>query len=155
MPEDSISIEVKGIAEVNRALYRYSQELGDKIVLKALREGAKVMQKQARANAPKRTGRLRKGIVVKNSKIYSKRRGRGTLGVFMTLRKGKGKNDPKDAFYGRWIEHGFRPRGGQTEVPGRRFIDKAFRQKRESAARLIILASERGAELVARKTGLR
>jgi HK97 gp10 family phage protein len=146
---DGISIQVSGLDEVNRALYAYSQQLGDTVVLKALREGAKVMQKQARANAPKRTGKLRRNITIKNSRIYSKRRGRGTLGVYLSIsQKGKADNR-RNAFYGRFIEH------GTKHIRPRKFIDNAYNQRREASANVIIRSAERGAEIVARKTGLR
>lgn len=156
MTADSVSFEVKGLQEVNRALYRYSQQLGDKVVLKALREGAKVMQKQARANAPKRTGKLRRNIFIKNSKIYSKRRSKDVLGVYMSIsQKGKASNR-RNAFYGRFIEHGFTSGHGKgRRIPGKQFIGRAYRQKRAESARMIVKAAERGAEVVARNTGLR
>lgn len=98
------------------------------------------------------------------------------IGVYLTIRKGGGRKDPKDAFYGRWIESGWNVRGkrisgrsasrsalnrgrksapGIRDVPGQKFIERAFLANRESAARLIVQAAERGAEIVAQKTGLK
>jgi HK97 gp10 family phage protein len=120
-------IKVSGLKEVQKSLYQYSQQLGDRVVIAALREGAKLMQKNARANAPKKKGVLRKGIVVKNSKINNGKR-KETIGVFLTLKKGKklvnddGKRirDPNDPYYGRFIEDGWNVRGKSRTGKGQR-----------------------------------
>lgn len=151
---DDISIKITGLKETQRALYSYSRDLGDRVVLRSLREGAKVVQKSAKQKAPVRTGRLKRGIVIRNSKIHSKRRGR-LLGVYLTLRKGKGKSDPKDAFYGRWIEDGWRPHGRGRMIPGKKFIKGAFASMRTAAVNVIVATAKAGAEVVARKTGLK
>lgn len=172
-------LKVTGLKEVNKSLYAFSQQLGDRVVKGALRQGALLMQKKARASAPKITGRLRAGIVVKNSRIHNGKR-KETIGVYLTLRKGKGKADPKDAFYGRFVEDGWNARGkkagaggrsaitstfgkrtsrktlpGKTNVPGVKFMASAFSSTKEQSAQLIIRAAEQGAEILKRETGLK
>lgn len=161
------SIEIRGLKEVQKALYSYSQQLGDRVVVAALREGAKVVQKEARRQAPKATGRLRSSIVVKKSKLHKGRNGK--LGVYLTLRAGKGKQDRRDAFYGRFVEDGWNVRGkatertgrgrktatGKRDIPGRKFIKGAFLGKRADAVRVIVASAERGAEIVKQKVGLK
>lgn len=181
MPDD-FDIKIDGIDEVNKALYAYSQQLGDRVMLKSLREGSKVVLREVRRLAPKgRTGRLRKGIVVRSSRIHSARRSRSTLGVYMTLRKGSGRADPKDAFYGRFVNDGWNTKGrraistydaqqvkkifgkrsgrktmrGKTNVAGREFFDRGFKKKRIAATNLIIKLILRGSEIVKFKTGLK
>ena len=138
---DGIEIKVEGIKEVNKALYSYSQQLGDRVVLKALREGAKLVQKDARKRVPRRTGTLRRGITIKNSKIHSKRRSNGKLGVYLTLKS--------SAFYGRFLED------GTKYIQARRFIKGAFDSKKHAAVSLTVKSAERGAEIIKRKVGLR
>jgi HK97 gp10 family phage protein len=187
---DGIYFEVEGLQEINRALYRYSQALGDKVVLQSLREGAKVIQKQARANAPKRTGKLRRNIVIRNSKIYSIRRFDNKLGVYITISQKKKADNPLNAFYGRFIEDGWNVRGacqagtvdwgsgksckgtgrrgrhktrqakrttlkGIRDIDGKKFMDKAYRSRRNNAVNVAIRAAQIGSDIVARKTGLR
>jgi HK97 gp10 family phage protein len=173
-------LKVTGLREVQRSLYSYSQQLGDKVVIQALLEGARFMQKRARANAPKRTGRLRRGIVVRKSKINNGKR-RELLGVYMTLRKGRGRADKNDAFYGRFVEDGYNVRGksrtgkgqrkeiverfgrrtgrkslpGSRDIPPQRYMKRAFDSTKEASARLIVAATERGALILKRKLGLR
>lgn len=166
-----MSIEVKGLKEVQKALYSYSQKMGDRVILAALRQGANLIKKAAAQNAPLgETGALKKSLRVSRSKIY--RGANGIIGLFLTIRKGRGRKDPKDAFYGRWIESGWNVRGnkkrgsipvnrgrksalGIRDIPGQKFIERAFLSNRENALRLIIQAAERGAEIVAKNTGLK
>lgn len=150
---DAFEIKITGLKEVQKALYSYSQQLGDKVVIAALTQGARLVQRAAKTRAPVITGRLKRGIVVRKSKINNGRR-RELIGVYMTLRKGKGKKDPKDAFYGSFIEDGFTARGGRV-ISGKEFIKGAFRGTRDAAVRLIVQSAERGAEIVKRKVGLR
>jgi HK97 gp10 family phage protein len=152
--DSDYSIEITGIKELNKSLYAFSRKLGDKVVIDSMKQGARLVQRQAKRNAPKRTGMLRRGIVVRKSKIHNGRR-RPTIGVYLGLRKGKGKDDPKDAFYGRFIEDGFKPRGKSNRVKGRKFIKNAFRQQKNNAVRLIIASARRGADIIAAKMGLR
>lgn len=116
---NEFSIEIKGLKEVQKALYSYSQQLGDRVIVGALKEGAKVVQKEAKRRAPKSSGRLRSGIVVKKSHLN--KASHGVIGVYLALRKGKGKKDRKDAFYGRFQEDGWNVRGKDREELGRKY----------------------------------
>jgi HK97 gp10 family phage protein len=153
----SNDIEVKGLKEVQKSLYSYSQQLGDKIVIGALRLGASLMRKEIQANAPVYKGKprpyiikgnLKKGFRVSKSRIYSGKTTSGTLGVFVTLKKGDGRSDPKDPFYGRFQNEGFRGRAGL------KFIDKAYNSKKEAAANLIVAAASAAADSLTKKLGL-
>ncbi len=146
----SSALDVKGLREVQKALFAYSDKMGTKITLSSLRQGANLVKKQAQANAPVRTGTLRRGLRVSASKIHK----RGNLiGVYMTLRKGKGRQDPKDPFYGRWIEKGWRR--GKTNIPGVYFFDRAYEKQKGNAVRMIIKTAHAGGEVVKRRLGLK
>lgn len=176
----SIEVKISGIAEVQKSLYSYSQQLGDRVIIASLTQGARVMQRAAKRNAPQLTGRLKRGIVVNRSKIHSAKRGGNTLGVYLTLRKGKGRKDPKDAFYGRFVEDGYNVRGkkrgegvgrsaitaifgsrtgrrslpGKSDVPGKKYMQSAYQSTKEASVQVIINSFQRGAEIVKRKVGL-
>lgn len=169
---DGFSIEVKGLDKVRRSLYDYSRQLGDRVIIGALKEGAKVVQRAAKSGAPRKTGRLKRGIVVKKSKIHKATGGSSSLGVFLTLRTGKGKKDPKDAFYGRFVEDGWNVRGpskqkggasggrgrksapGKRDIPGKKFIKGAFAAKRAEAIKTIVAAAEKASVIITKKMGL-
>lgn len=136
------TLEIKGLRETQRALYAYSRQLGDKVVLGALRRGANLVLKQAKANAPVRTGRLKKSLRVKNSRRY-KGRGTGIIGVRLSYRAGKSRNDPKGAYYAIIVED------------RKHFVKRAYESQQQAAARLITQSAIAGAEVVARRTRLK
>jgi len=155
------TIRVTGLKEAQQALYAYSQQMGDRVVVAALKAGAKVMQRQARANAPKVTGRLRRGIVVGKSKIITGRKTPGKLGVYLTYRTTKktktgiaGRKNPNDAFYGRILEGEWTDRGGNKHA-GLEIMERAFNTTAEASAQVIVRSAIAGSEIVARRTGLK
>lgn len=141
-------IRVTGLRETQQALYGYSQQMGDRVVLMALRTGANYMRRVVQANTPVLTGKLRRGFKVSRSRIYNGRRSAETVGVFLTLRKGK------DApFYGRFVNDGWT--AGKRQVPGQGFVQKAYEAARQASAELIIRNAKAGAEAVKRRVGLK
>lgn len=148
-----VTVKISGLKEANKALYAYSRQLGDRVVIASLRQGANLVLRQARANAPVRTGALRRALVVKKSRLYNGKRTTGVIGLYLSLRKGKGRKDGRDAFYGTFQESGWN--SGRRLVPGKRFVQRAYRAQRDAAARLIAQSAIRGAEVVARRTGLK
>ena len=165
-------IKVNGVSELNKALYSFSQQLGDKVALAALREGANLVRKTLKDIVPVRTGKLRKGFIVARSKIHSGRQSGDMIGVYLTLRKGtkaraaKGGRAAREAnpspFYSRFLNDGWKPgkRGkksgfdGRQKVPGLRFVQSAFEGQKHAAVRVIIQSAEAGAAVLAKKTGL-
>lgn len=179
------SIQVRGIREVNAALYSYSQKLGDFVVFKALREGATVVKKQISALAPVyhgpkrlrvKSGTLKRGFRISKSRIHNGKLSNSLIGVYLTLKKGGGRNDPNDPFYGRWQELGWNTAGrrasrsevravlggrsgrktlrGGTNVPGKHFVQRAFDSRKVAAVDVIVKSATAGADVLARKVGL-
>jgi len=168
------TIQVRGLQETQAALYSYSQQMGDLIIRRALRQGANYVKRGIQGLVPTKTGTLkRKGFRVSNSKIYNGRRTSDVIGVYLTLRQKK-KGDP---FYGRFQNDGWNTHGksatraavrqafggktgrktltGKTNVPGKQFIQQGFETRRLAAADLIIRSAESGAEAVKRRLGLK
>jgi len=111
---DSVEIDIRGLADVHRALYRFGDQLGNRVTLLALRSGANYLLKKVRAVTPVSTkptknfksGRLRRAITVKTSKLNRPNRN-GKIGVFLSINPGKKRDDPKGAWYGKFVEHGY------------------------------------------------
>lgn len=157
-------IDIQGAAEVTRRLYAFSERLGDRVVLLAIRAGANYMLKKIREAEPVKTGRLRKATKVLTSKIHTRRRD-GQVGVYIVVKKGK-RTNPKTALYGRWLENGWIPgkQGTTTEarqrrqteqahrrIPGQHFVSHTFATTKDTAARIIINGIEQaGGDLVRR-----
>lgn len=126
------AIKVTGLKETQRALYSYSQQLGDKVVIDSLKQGARIVQRAAKAAAPVRTGRLKRGIVIKKSKIYNGRQRADMIGVFLTILRGR-RYGKRDAFYGRFQEEGWEVRGASRTIantPYRRTRGGSIRMSR-------------------------
>lgn len=155
--------KIKGIAEVKRAIYQYNAKLGEKVTRAALRAGANIMLKQIRAAAPVKTGRLKKAIKLKNSRINSLRKN-GKVGLYITVSPGKSRRDPKGAYYAKWVEVGYkkgskrvgkRGRTGGVRIEGKHFVLKSFNATKRQSADTIIQAAELGANRIARELGFK
>lgn len=165
------AIQISGLKQVQRRLYSYSQQLGDRVVIGSLRQGANVVLRAARSNAPMRTGKLRKGIRVSRSKIHRGRTSNDLIGVYIGISSKKGA-----PFYGFFQEEGWvaagkriktripgtgkRGRRGRqievtsgkvTKVPGKHFIEKAFNANKAAAVDVIVKSAEAAADVLARK----
>lgn len=147
MSDDVLTIT--GLEETQKTLYAYSQQLGDRVIRAALRQGANYVLKGIREAVPVKTGLLkRRGFRVANSRIHNGRLSSSLIGVYISLRKKKG-----DPFYGRFQNDGFR--AGNTRVPGKGFVQKTFNARRVAAVELIVRSAEAGAEVVKRKLGMK
>lgn len=145
----SDAITITGLAEVQKSLYAYSQQLGDRVIRGALRRGANYILRGIRDTVPFKTGLLkRRGFRVANSRIHNGKLSTSLIGIYISLRKGK-----KDPFYGRFQNDGFNANG--TRVAGKKFVQKAFEERKEQAVKLIVRSAEVGADVVKRKVGLR
>lgn len=132
------SVKLQGGKELERKLLALDRKIARKIVSQALRAGAKVILKQARANAPKRTGLLRRSLKVKAGKS---KKGRVSFVVQTAAGHYKG-----ETFYGSFVEFGHklgkrrRAKGVKDErkrIPAQPFLEPAFNSKKEQAARVI------------------
>jgi HK97 gp10 family phage protein len=152
------AITITGLKEIQKSLYSYSQRLGDRVVLGALRQGANLIKREAQANAPvskngnpklgTTPGNLKRGIVVRKSKIHRGKLSSDMIGLYLTIKSTK-KTDP---FYGRFQESGWK--AGNRLIPGKKFIDRAFHDKKEEAVALIVKSATSAADLLAAKLGL-
>lgn len=163
MQNQNDTLHISGIRETQKALYSYSQKLGDRVVVGALREGAKVTLKHIRASAPVYKGPERKGVIkgtlkkgfaVRKSKIHSGKQS-ATIGVYIALKKAKGGTtgrNPKDPFYGKFQEHGWRAGKKKRRVRGLKFISRAFHGTKTKAVQVIEKSVKAGAEIVKQRT---
>jgi HK97 gp10 family phage protein len=142
MPND-ISIDIHGLVETQRALYQFSERLGDRVTLLALRTGAKFMLKKVRADQPKKTGRLKRATVIATSRINQRRRN-GRVGVYITVKPGRSRADLRGAWYGKFVEYGYTK--GQTVVPGRNIVKSTFESNKQEALDLVLAALEQGGQ---------
>ncbi len=93
-------LQIKGLKELDARLKKLPDVVQRRILGAATAAAARVVQKSAKSQAPAKTGRLKKNIVVR-----TKRTRTGTVSRVTLRTKGKG-TDPKNAYYGRFVEFG-------------------------------------------------
>jgi len=108
---NTIKLEVKGAAEVEKMLRELAPKEAKKAMRKALRDSAKYVKAKAQRNAPVDTGLLRRKLKIRAAKRSGGKRfkrGRFGVGVYSGL-PGKGQNTG-EAFYGYFHEVGTKQR---------------------------------------------
>lgn len=143
-------IKIKGAKETAAKLDALDKKVRRKVVSKAIRAGAKVIQQRAKANAPVRSGALKKAIVVRGSKYVGRRKKkRGEVAFNAQIGAGnfKGKT-----FYGGFQEFGrhvgkrsaalrdYRRATGEDPrrfIEGKHFMEQAGKQGASAAVSVI------------------
>lgn len=134
MADDGLTIELKGGKEVSAALRSLRDELPKNVIRSALRYSADRMRRVIIGFAPRRTARLVQAISVK-----TRSRG-GVARAQVVVNVAGSRDDPRNAFYWRFLEKGWHSRAG---IPYRReFIEPAFRTEGNDAAQSVITALE-------------
>lgn len=156
------NVKVEGLAQIHKALSELGRKVSNKIAVKAMREGGKIVREQARQNAPvlsqstphRRAGTLKKAIksstkVLKNGKIGTvirvKELTAKQIETFKVRSGKKGALNPKDPYYWRFLEF------GTSKMPARPYLRPAFEQTKEKAATEIIKTLKDGIESEAGK----
>lgn len=141
---DSLNSYLEGAAEVERLLEQYGKAPA-KVLTTAVKSGAKVMLQDARANAPVKTGALRRGIKLiaekrkTGKKVYQIVFDRKYNSIFQK----KDKNGDVIGYYPASQEYGS-TLFGRGFMPGKFFMKKAFERNKAEVERMILdtIASE-------------
>lgn len=124
---------VTGVKELDAILRDLEPKLARKYIRKGMRDGMKLVRDQARADAPVRSGTMRKAIKVRAGR--SRKRGR----IAIEVRVGEG-DFKGDTFYGAFVEY------GTSRQKAQEFMLRAFRERGEAARREIIAAIVSGVQ---------
>nr|WP_264084924.1 HK97-gp10 family putative phage morphogenesis protein [Pectobacterium odoriferum] len=124
--------------DIAKDLEKLSKAENNKVLRDATRAGAEVLKEEVIANAPVRTGKMRKNVVVVTQK--SRRKGEISSGVHIrgvNPRTGNSDNkmkasNPRNAFYWRFVEM------GTVNMPAHPFVRPAFDTAQEIAAQAAI-----------------
>lgn len=89
-------VQIQGATELNRLLRILPQKVSKQIQMKSIRQGARILVKAVKAEAPKRTGILSKsvGVTTDKSRVAS---------MYVGVRTGR--KQKYDGWYG-WFVHG-------------------------------------------------
>ncbi len=134
-------IQVRGLRELNRELKALPDKLKKKAVRRAIAAGAKIVQKDAKTNAPRRTGALRRAIAVRSTPSRSQPN-LVRSSVFVRTAGNRSKATIKrgeDPHYWKFQEFGWRATGpgakksglsrADFRARGRKIAGKGFMQK--------------------------
>ena len=127
------NLDFSGLQDIARDLELLSRAENNKVLRDATRSGAEVFRQEIVDNAPERTGKLKKNVVVVTQK--ARRRGDISSGVHIrgvNPRTGNSDNtmktgDPRNAFYWRFVEL------GTSNMPAHPFVRPAFDTRLEEA----------------------
>ncbi len=159
---------IHGMLDAQRALANLSRDVKNKVLKKAMRDGAKFLRTGVRKAAPVKTGRLRRGIRVSGIK-QSRRTGALSLQVYvLTGHQTRSRRDRTAAYYAHFQENGYtavgsRRRIGMTgrqpisgrKIAGKKFFRNTFLSQKEAAMDLMINSAVQEIEKSARDNGFR
>jgi HK97 gp10 family phage protein len=134
-------IKLEGGAELERKLKAIDAKLAKSIVKKALRAGAKVVLKAAKAKAPRKSG-----LLVKSLKVRSAKAKKGAVRMAVQTREGDFKGE---TFYAAFTEFGHRIGNrklgnARKVVEAKPFLGPAFDASKDEAARAITETIKQG-----------
>lgn len=130
------------LPDFSREIARMGTEFGPVVARAATRAAAQVIRREAVRRAPRRTGRLARAIYIKRSRDSTRGREHYFIGVRQGRRaqaiRRRGKTINLDAYYWRFLEGGWIPRGrGQAFRGGRRARALARARALISGVRLV------------------
>lgn len=127
------AVVVTGVKEIDRRLKALVPKLQKKVIRQAMRKGMKLVTAAAKANAPVRTGKLRKAIKTRAGK--SKKRGV----IKVVTRVGEG-DFQGETFYAAMVEF------GTKNMPPHPFMAPAYDQTKDVAKKVAMDAIIEGVE---------
>ena len=142
----TLNNKTEGLVELIAALRALPKEISSKNggpLLFAVRRAAKVIQNEAKLLAPVKTSRMQRAITQKRAPGD----GRGKETVYVMVRPGKTRADPKGAYYFLFQELGAPNRGIQAQP----FLRPALATKRGEALDQFKVALREAIDRAARK----
>jgi len=147
MPSNFVGMRLKGLKQLDKELQKLPLALARKIARKSMREGAKAILNQARANAPKQSGTLKRSLAItvrkrrgtklsydaivhprQQSRIYTD----GAAARQAQRAKVKGARKKRKLKNDGWYAH-FSEFGTKRGMRAQRWLTKAYASKRQTA----------------------
>lgn len=142
----ALSMKLEGAEALRKTLDRIEAKIATKIAKKAMREGAKVVLRAAKARAPVDTGRMKRALIVRAAR--RRKRGEASFNVMFDTKKYPDlvtvTSDGKRFFYPAIVEY------GTSSRPAKGFIRAAWDSQKAIALRVIMTQFRKGIEQAAR-----
>ncbi|MBD2785517.1 HK97 gp10 family phage protein [Xenorhabdus sp. DI] len=131
------NLDFSGLQDIAADLELLSKAENTQVLRKVTYAAASVLRDEARAKAPKRTGKLARNIMASNRRMQD---GTASAGVYVRGSNPKGtnsdttmkKDDPRNAYYWRFLEN------GTSKMAPQPFIRPAFDSKADAATEAAI-----------------
>lgn len=143
-------VDVKGLAELQRALMAAPGKVRGNVQRKGLRKGIKIAQERAKQLVPVDSGKLKRQL-----KVRAAPRKRGRIGVRIVAEADSRKSRKDDAFYGSFVEFGHfigsRKLQNRVWVPPNPFLRRSFKQSKPRMRMEVLAAFREGLREAFRK----
>lgn len=127
--QDGITFRTKGAKETIAALNELGKRIRTKIIKKALREGGKIILREARARAPVKTKKLRKSIKIRVNRA-ARRRNVIQMTIAPGTREELGISPSRDvAYYPAVLEYG----SAKRNIHPRAYMRSAENMRKDQA----------------------
>lgn len=152
----AVKFKIEGMKELQKSLKKLGG-VPQKHVTSSARKGMNVILRDARANAPRDTGALRKGTVLKGER--SKVKGKKVYRVVFDRKMNdifQKRNAQGDivGYYPVSQEYGFFARNGRY-IPGFKFVHNALDNKKEQMAKTVVNEMKKRIDAEIAKGGLK
>lgn len=127
-------IKIKGLSELQRALFKFNSKLGEKVTQLALKHGAAHVRDQIKQASPVKTGRLKRSVRIRVSKRQRVNK-TGSVGVYILVGGGKRSNS-RSAYYAKFVEYGYN-RGSQL-ITGSQGVQRGLLSQAEYQRRRLV-----------------
>lgn len=133
-----ITFKLEGVKELEAAFRRLGN-VPQSVLTKAVKKGATILLKSAKAKAPEDTGTLKKGLYLKaeKSKVKGKKVYQVTFNPAYNSYFVKISKAGKRAYYPASQEYGFKARNGRY-IPGYSYLRKSMQENESRVAAKII-----------------
>jgi len=108
----SVGIRLIGDREIERELLALKTTDAQKAIKKGVRAGLRIIQQDAVANAPDRSGRLRGAIKIARMRLQP----RDGFRMMVWVRPGSSRKDTGGSWYGAFVEEGHKTGGRTTQT---------------------------------------
>jgi HK97 gp10 family phage protein len=127
-----LNVQILGADALIKQFNALPEKMQKQVFRPAVRGATKQVMQNAKKNAPKRTGAMRRGLFIKPFK--RKRKG-GSIGLMILTPTRETLNIKADAkwYYPSFVELGHKKRGGRGRVAGRPFLRDAIKNNRAAA----------------------